>query len=147
MPLVFNPNYNKLAVFRQEHQGVNVPGDGFFADVSRKDLQDIIDNTRNSLKKKRTLEPHGNANCATVAQAAALLKAADSRENGRITVVWGIHQDTVNQARGGGLKNYQHFTVLAADGVTNWHLYVDSQMKTITYLTPARGTEVRVENV
>ncbi|WP_027644780.1 hypothetical protein [Salinispora oceanensis] len=149
MPLVFHKNYRKVGPFRQAHPGVEVQGDGFFDDVSKEQLQGIIDQTNNSLKR-RVLEfddPDPARADRYKAMAAALLKAADSRGEGpAIEVVWGIHQEVTAEARGGGRKAFKHFTVRDPSG-RQWHLYVDDRVRTITYLTPKRSVAVKVANV
>ncbi|WP_230533816.1 hypothetical protein [Salinispora arenicola] len=142
-------NYRKVDPFRQAHPGVEVQGDGFFDDVSKEQLQAIIDQTNNSLKR-RVLEfndPDPARADRYKAMAAALLKAADSRGEGpAIEVVWGIHQEVAAEARGGGRRAFKHFTVRDPSG-RQWHLYVDDRVRTITYLTPKRSVAVKVANV
>lgn len=153
MPLAFHRNYRKLDPFQQEHPEVEVLGDGFFADVTEEQLRKIIDQTNDILRKKRRLEfqqdkrDQGRADRYEKA-AAALLKSADSRAEGAtVEVVWGVHQEVTAEARSGeGERTYWHFTVKTPDGKSQWHLYVDREMQSITYLTPKRGRFVKVVN-
>lgn len=151
MPLAFHRNYRKLDPFRQEHPEVEVPGDGFFADVTQEQLQKIIDQTNDILRKRRRLEFQQDKPDQVRADkyegaAAALLKSADSRAEGAtVEVVWGVHQEVTAEARsGGGQRTYWHFTVKTPDDRKQWHLYVDREMQSITYLTPKRGRFIKV---
>lgn len=153
MPLVFNKNYRKVTAFRDAHTEVVDDGDGFFADVTEEQLQKIVNQTNDILKKRRRLEfqqeKHDQAKADKYEKAAdALLKSADSRfEGATVEVVWGVHQEVTEKARsGGGERTYWHFTVKTPDGKNQWHLYVDRDMQSITYLTPKRGRFVKVVN-
>lgn len=140
-------NYQKLAVFREAHPTVVVPGDGFFTNKTAAELQEIIDQTLTSLKKKRVISG-GNGAARTAAE--TLLKwlgSADTTHN--VYVRWGIHQDTWGVARGGGvIISTQHFTVEdpAAPAGNDWHLYIDSGEKTIIEMSQNAGVFLQIAN-
>src|SRR5436190_2254393 len=104
-------NYQKLAEFRTAHPAVVVPGDGFFSNKTQAELQEIVDQTLTSLKKKREVTgPVGQA--AAIAAAEALLKAAGTADKAHTVYVrWGIHQAVAGVARGGGAITMNHFSV------------------------------------
>jgi hypothetical protein len=140
------PNYQKLASFRQAHPAVVVPGDGFFSNKTQAELQEIIDQTLTSLKKKREITgPVGQA--AAIAAAEALLKAAGSADKAHTVYVrWGIHQAVAGVARGGGAITMNHFSVEDPGGGNDWHLYVDKGEATIIEMTQNPAVVMRIEN-
>jgi hypothetical protein len=137
-------NYQKLAQFRLAHPLVAVPGDGFFTNKTQSELQKIVDQTLDSLKKKREIQ--GGTRLLRD-QAQALLKAAGSKQEDVVTVRWGIHQDTAGMARGGGASTFRHFTVVDPNGGNDWHLYADAGLKTIIEMSQAVGVGVQIANV
>lgn len=139
------PNYQKLAVFREQHPTVAAPGDGFFVNSTTEELQEIIDQTLASLKKKRTFT---GGNAAARAAAEALLKQAGSADKiHTVWVTWGLHQDTWGAARGGAVTATRHFTAEDPAGGNDWHLYTDSGQNTIIEMSQTAGVFVQIANV
>ncbi|NIL56726.1 hypothetical protein HCB18_07075 [Salinispora arenicola] len=140
-----------MAPFRDAHPEVTVDGDGFFQDVDEAGIQQIIDQTVDTLGSKRYLKSNQAADADDekwCRRAAKLLHAADSRTEGhaRPKVLWAIHQDVTGTARGGGDTKLYHFTVTDSKSQRTWHLYVDRRMNTVIELTPGRAVTVKVAN-
>jgi hypothetical protein len=140
-------DYQKLATFRDAHPTVLVPGDGFFSTKTGAELQEIVDQTLTSLKKKREITgPPGQG--LAIAAAEALLKAAGSADTTHtVHVRWGIHQAVAGVARGGGVITMNHFSVEDPNGGNDWHLYVDKGESTIIELTQTATVVLRIGNV
>jgi len=150
MALVASKGYKKNNTFQQQHPLV-VIGTDFFGSETVKDLQQIVDDTITSLKKKCYLT------CPTVltlANAKLLLKAAASTDIAQVQIIWGLHQAQPGAAVvGGGAVNpgtHQHFTVSYTN--INWHLYLPDKKgkrRNIVGLSsgPLAADFVTVENV
>jgi hypothetical protein len=140
-------SYQKLDVFRQQHPLVTVPGDGFFTTLSGEELQQIVDQTLTSLKKKRVIT--GGTVGARAAALALLKRAGSADTTNAVYVTWGLHQDTWGTARGGGgtITATRHFTVEDPGGGNDWHLYTDSSQQTILEMSQTAGVFLQISNV
>lgn len=142
--LTTHADYQKIAKFRQTHPTVDVPGDGFFTNLTADQLQKIIDQTLASLKTRRYITGGNNAACTA---AGTLLKQAGSADTkNTVWVTWGLHQDTATTARGGGSTATRHFTVRDPAGGNEWHLYTDSNQQTIIEMSQSAAGVLKIAN-
>ncbi|GAA4604505.1 hypothetical protein BJY16_005032 [Actinoplanes octamycinicus] len=138
--------YRSLESFRKAHPLVTVPGDGFFANKTEAELQQIVKQTLTSLKKKRVITgPKGQS--VAVKAAEDLLKAAGPDDARTVYVRWDIHQAEAGVARGGGDITMNHFSVENPGGGNDWHLYVDKGEATIIAMSQDPAVILRIDNV